>query len=126
MPHILALCFLFFSKILMSFKSILPLFEGTNNLTCSKQPLAFTGFSGTQFFDSPPYPNTVWPPLVPYPSPHSTCVTYGMPCHSICLQMLPAQLLPRQAENFPNGDKYFKYVPLLTYLIYFPPKGITW
>ena len=32
------------------------------------------------------------------------------------------QPLPREAENFPRGDKYFKHVPPLTYLIYFSPK----
>ena len=28
-----------------------------------------------------------------------------------------------EAEDFPRGDKYFKHVPLLTYLIYFSPEG---
>ena len=32
------------------------------------------------------------------------------------------QLLPRQVEDFPKGDKYFKHVHPLTYLIYFSPK----
>ena len=30
-----------------------------------------------------------------------------------------------EAEDFPRGDKYFKHVPLLTYLIYFSPEGYT-
>ena len=34
------------------------------------------------------------------------------------------QSLPREAEDFPSGDKYFKHVPPLTYLIYFSPKGL--
>ena len=32
--------------------------------------------------------------------------------------------LPREAEDFPMGDRYFKHVPLLTYLIYLSPKEI--
>ena len=28
--------------------------------------------------------------------------------------------LPREVEDFPRGDKYFKHVPLPTYLIYLP------
>ena len=31
---------------------------------------------------------------------------------------------PREAEDFPRGDKYFKHVPPLTYLIYFSSKGV--
>ena len=34
------------------------------------------------------------------------------------------QSLPREAEDFPSGDKYFKHVPPLTYLIYFSRKGL--
>ena len=30
-----------------------------------------------------------------------------------------------EAEDFPRSDKYFKHVPLLTYLIYFSPEGYT-
>ena len=32
--------------------------------------------------------------------------------------------LPRETEDFPMGDRYFKHVPLLTYLIYLSPKEI--
>ena len=39
-------------------------------------------------------------------------------------QVLPTQPLPKEAEDFPKGDKHFKHVPLLTYLIYFSPKGV--
>ena len=38
--------------------------------------------------------------------------------------MFPTQPLPMKAEDFPRGDKYFMHVPLLTYLIYFSPKGV--
>ena len=31
-------------------------------------------------------------------------------------------LLPREVEVFPRGDRHFKHVPLLTYLIYLSPK----
>ena len=33
-------------------------------------------------------------------------------------------LIPREAEDFPRGDKHFKHVPLLTYLIYLSPKEL--
>ena len=29
--------------------------------------------------------------------------------------------IPREAEDFPRGDKHFKHVPPPTYLIYFSP-----
>ena len=76
-------------------------------------------------FDLPIPTQSVRLPLVTYPSLCSTCVTYRTPCHVIGHQVLPTQpLLPREAEDFPRGDKYFKHVPLLTYLIYFSPKGV--
>ena len=63
-------------------------------------------------------------PLVTYPLLCSTCVTYRTPCHAIGHQVLPTQALPREAEDFPRGDKDFKHVPPLTYLIYFSPRGV--
>ena len=33
-------------------------------------------------------------------------------------------LLPREVEDFPRGDRHFKHVPLLTYLIYLSPKEL--
>ena len=63
--------------------------------------------------------------LVTYPSLCSTCVTYRTLCHALGHQVLPTQSLPREAEDFPRGDKYFKHVPPPTYLIYFTPKGYT-
>ena len=33
-------------------------------------------------------------------------------------------LLPREVENFPRGDRHFKHVPPLTYLIYLSPKEL--
>ena len=83
-----------------------------------------TGCSGIQFFDSPPT-QSVRLPLVTYPSLCSNCVTYRTLCHAIGHQVLPTQPLPREVEDFPRGDKYFKLVPPPTYLIYFSPKGYT-
>ena len=54
------------------------------------------------------------------------CVTYGTPCRDIGHKVLPTQPLPREAEEFPRGDKYLKHVPLSIYLAYFPLKGVTW
>ena len=67
---------------------------------------------------------SVRPPLVTYHSLCSTSVTYRTPCHAIGHQVLPTQHLPREAEDFPRGDKYFKHVPPLTYLTYFSLKGV--
>ena len=55
----------------------------------------------------------------------TSLLIYRMPCHAIGHQVLPTQPLPREAGDFPRGDKCFKHVPTLTYLIYFPPKGYT-
>ena len=62
--------------------------------------------------------------LLIYPSLCSTCVTYGTLCHAIGHQVLHTQPLPREVEDFPRGDRYFKHVPLLTYLIYLSPKDL--
>ena len=34
--------------------------------------------------------------------------------------------IPRQAEDFPRGDRHFKHAPLPTYLICLSPKGLYW
>ena len=34
--------------------------------------------------------------------------------------------LPKEAEDFPSGEKYFRQMPRLTYLISFSPKGLYW
>ena len=47
----------------------------------------------------------------------STCMTYGTLCHAIGHQVLPSQPLRREAEDFPNGERQFKHVLPLTYLI---------
>ena len=62
--------------------------------------------------------------MVTYQSLYSTCMAYRKPCHSIGHQVFPIQPLPREAEDFPKADKHFKHEPLLTYLIYFSPKGV--
>ena len=64
-------------------------------------------------------------PLVTDPSLCSTCVTYRTLYHAIGHQVLPTQPLPREVEDFPRSDKYFKHVPPPTYLIYFSRKGYT-
>ena len=43
-------------------------------------------------------------------------VTYGRP--------LTLTLIPREAEDFPRGNKYFKHVAPPTYLIYLSPKDL--
>ena len=85
-----------------------------------------TGYLGIQFFlVHPPFPTqSVRLPFVTYPSLCSTCVTYRMPCHFIGHLVLLTQPLPREAGDFLRGEKYFKHVPLLAYLIYFSPKEI--
>ena len=89
---------------------------------CLSNPyFLLTGSSGIQFFDSPPFPTqSVRLPLVTYPS---LCSTYRTLCHAIGHQVLHTQLLSREVEDFPRGDKYFKHVPPPTHLIYFSPKG---
>ena len=85
----------------------------------------FFNVQASSFLIHPPFPTQpVRLPLVTYPSLCSTCVTYGTLCHAIGHQVLPTQPLPRKVEDFPRGDKYFKYVPPPTYLIYFSQKGI--
>ena len=32
--------------------------------------------------------------------------------------------LPKEVEDFPRGEKYFRHMPPPTYLIYFSPKGL--
>ena len=95
---------------------------------CLSNPyFLLTGCFGIQFFDSPLFPTqSVRLSLVTYPSLCSTYVTYRTPCHSIGHQVLPTQPLPREAEDFPKGDKYFKHMPPPTYLIYFSPEGYMW
>ena len=45
---------------------------------------------------------------------------------SIGYEVLHTQLLPGEAEDLTRVAKYLNHVPLLTYLIYFPPKANTW
>ena len=81
-----------------------------------EQPLLFTYWllRHPVFLIPPPFPTqSVRLPLVTYPSLCSTCVTYRTPSHGIGHQVLPTQPLPREAEDFPRGDKYFKHVPPL-------------
>ena len=56
--------------------------------------------------------------FVPYYSLCSTCVTYRASCHSTGHQVLPNQLLPREAGDFLWGWKYSKDVSLPAILSY--------
>ena len=53
-------------------------------------------------------------------------MTYRTPCSDIAHQVLSTLPIPNKLDDFPWAGKYFEHVPLLTNLIYFPPKGITW
>ena len=45
------------------------------------------------------------------------------PAHPrVICDFVPTQPLPRDADDIPRGERYFKHVPLLTYLIYLSPK----
>ena len=83
-----------------------------------------TGCLGIYLIHPPVPTQSVRLPLVTYPSLFSTCVTYRTPCYSIGHQVLPTQPFPREAEDFPRDDKYFKHVPPLTYQIYFSPNDV--
>ena len=76
---------------------------------CLNNPyFLLTGCLGIQFFNLLPFPTqSARLPLVTYPSLCSTCVTYRTPCHAIGHQVLPTQPIPKEAEDFPRGDKYF-------------------
>ena len=89
-----------------------------------EKPLSLLAFS---FLIYPlPLTQLVRLPGITYHLPWSACVTYRALCHAIGHQVLTTQLLHRGAEDVPRGGKYFNHVPLLTVLIYFPPKVITW
>ena len=93
---------------------------------CLNNPyFLLTDCLGIYFFYSPPFPVSRLP-LDTYPSLCSTCVTYRVLCHAIGFQVLPAQALPKEVEEFPRGDRYFKHVSPPTYLIYLSPKGYMW
>ena len=62
--------------------------------------------------------------MITYPSLCSTYVAYGTLCHAIGHQLLPTKPLPREEEDSPRGDRYFKHVPPVTYLIYLSPKDM--
>ena len=104
-------------------------------LSLCKTPLGETGCLGNPYFFTywlPKHPvfwfTSLFPtqsvrlPLFTYPSLCSTCVTYRMTCHCIVHQLLPTQPLTTEAEDFPRGERHFKHVPPLTYLIYLSQK----
>ena len=45
-------------------------------------------------------------------------------CLSIQWSPSASHPLPKEAEDFPRGEKYFRHMPPPTYLIYFSPKGL--
>ena len=66
-----------------------------------EQPLLFTGCSSIQFFNLPPFPNTVsWTTIGSFLlTVQSLCeLQYTMPHH--WSPVLPTQLLPREAEDY--------------------------
>ena len=98
-----------------------------------KTPLGETGCLGNPYFTHwlPEHPvfwftltQSVRLLMVTYPSLCSPCVTYETLCHAIGHEVLPTQHLPREAEDFPRDDRYFKHVPPLTYLISLSPKEL--
>ena len=99
------------------------IFYTTSEAFC-KTPLGETGCLGNPYFIYwlPKHPvfwfivtQSVRLPMVTYPSLCSP--TYGILFHAIGRQVFPTQPLPREAEDFPRGVRYFKHVPPLTYLI---------
>ena len=108
------------------------IFYITSEAFC-KTPLGETGYLGNPYFIHwlPKHPlfwftltQSVRLPMITYPSLCSPCVTYGTLCHAIDHQVLPTQPLSREAEDFPRGDKYFKHVPPLIYLICLSPRKL--
>ena len=88
--------------------------------------LLFTDCSSIQLFNLHlSRTQSVRPHLVVSTPLCSPCVTYGMVWGAISHQVLRIQLLAREAQDFPRVCKYFKHVPLLTQLIYFPPQRNT-
>ena len=77
-------------------------------------------FAALSFYWLLRHPAFFYLPPSPCPSLSSTCVTYRASFCSIGHQVIPASS-PREAENFPWGDKYPKVVPLPTCLHYFQP-----
>ena len=87
----------------------------------------FAGCLSIQFFDSPPFSQHNQLGHLWLPTPHcAATVTYQMPCHCIGHQARPTQPLPREVEDFPRGERYFKHVPLLTCIMYLSPKEVYW
>ena len=85
-------CFLYLKKWnFLALENLIKLHkEKQGNHQKLEQPLNFTKCSSIQFFNSPPFPNS---------SPS---------------QAFPIQLLPREAEDFPRGGRYFNHMSLLT------------
>ena len=87
----------------------------------SQPLLLFTGFLSIQFFDSPKHSQLgyLWLPTPHYAAPMRLTGYYTA---SLVTRCFPTQPLPREVEDFPRGDRYFKNVTPLTYLIYLSPK----
>ena len=80
-----------------------------------RQHLFFwSGCLSIQFFNVPvPLTQSVRPPMATYPSLCSTCVTYGMPCHTRGHQVLPNHTV------IPHSPVDYRRV--FTPILYFQP-----
>ena len=82
----------------------------------------FLDCPGIQFFNSPFSPTqSVRLSLVTYPSLCRAYVSYRTQYHASSHQVLPIQLMPRNAEDFPRGGSHSKHLSLLTYLAWLQP-----
>ena len=86
-----------------------------------RQPLLLlTGCLSIQFFDSPQHNQLgqFW-----LPTPHCAAPVWHAGYHAFQWSPSashPTEPLPREAEDFPRGERHFKHEPLLTYIIYLP------
>ena len=117
---------------------ILLILNKSKNLT-AKPPLRETGCIGISFLRPLPCVTST-PPWLLRPMRVSTsselypntwlffffgCIGiqfFNSPCHA----RGHFTLIPREAEDFPRGDRHFKHAPLPTYLICLSPKGLYW
>ena len=82
-----------------------------------EQSLLFTGCSSIQFFNSPPFPNTVTQDTfgtLPLTVQYLCDLKDAMPHH--CSLSTSNPTVPREVEDFPRDCKYPKDVSLPTFL----------
>ena len=120
---------------LLIYKNLLSININICLFNLCETPLGETGCLGSFYFTYwlPKHPviwfililtQSVRLPMVTYTLLCSTCMTYETLCYAIGNQVLPTQLLSREAEDFPRGDRHFKHVPPPTYLICWSPKDL--